>query len=146
MAQATREGQIKEVFFVQGDYVHDLWSYYSKYGRTHTAWRANREHRQNIPLGGGGHPIDLILWTVGSPIVEVFAYGNKMTVPKFPSDDCYIISLQFQSGALGKVFVTSGCSGHDMGGGMLAVYRAEGSLWQGTLYRRDEEPIELEDR
>ena len=56
--------------------------------------------------------------------MEVFAYGNKMTVSEFPSDDCYIVSLQFQSGALGKVFVTSGCSGH----GMLDVYGAEGSL------------------
>ena len=74
--------------------------------------------------------------------MEVFAYGNKMTVPEFPSDYCYIISLQFQSGPLGKVFVTSGCSGH----GMLAVYGAEGSLWQGKLYRRAEEPIVLEDR
>ena len=45
MAQATREGQIGEVFFIQGDYVHDLWSYYSKYGRTHTAWRTNHWHR-----------------------------------------------------------------------------------------------------
>ena len=145
MAQAAREGQIGEVFFIQGDYIHDMWSYYSEHGRTHTPWRADHEHPQNILLGGGCHPIDLILWTIDSPVAEVFAYGNKMTVPEFPSDDCYIVSLQFQSGALGKVFVTSGCSGHGMGGGMLAVYGAEGSLWQGKLYRRDEEPVELED-
>jgi len=146
MSKAAQEGQVGEIFFIQGDYIHDMWSYYSQHGWTHTPWRADQEHPQNILLGGGCHPIDLILWTIDSPVVEVFAYANKMTVPEFPSDDCYILSLKFASGALGKVLVTSGCSGHGMGGGMLAVYGAEGSLWQGKLYRRREEPVELEDQ
>ena len=146
MARAAQEGQIGEIFFIQGDYIHDMWSYYSKDGSTHTPWRADQQHPQNILLGGGCHPIDLILWTIDSPVEEVFAYAHKMTVPEFPSDDCHILSLKFQSGALGKVFVTSGCSGHGMGGGMLAVYGAEGSLWQGKLYRRGEEPVVFEDK
>ena len=146
MSKAAQEGQVGEIFFIQGDYIHDMWSYYSQHGGTHTPWRADQEHPQNILLGGGCHPIDLILWTIDSPVVEVFAYANKMTVPEFPSDDCYILSLKFASGALGKVLVTSGCAGHGMGGGMLAVYGAEGSLWQGKLYRRSEEPVELADQ
>lgn len=139
MAQAAQQGRIGEIFFIQGDYIHDMWSYYAAEGSSHTPWRADQNNPQNILLGGGCHPIDLILWTIDSPVVEVFAYANKMTVPQFPADDCYILSMRFANGALGKVFVTSGCSGHGMGGGMLAVYGSEGSLWQGQLHRRGEE-------
>ena len=145
MARAAQAGQVGEIFFIQGDYIHDMWSYYAAEGSSHTPWRADRTNPQNILLGGGCHPIDLILWTIDSPVEEVFAYANKMTVPEFPSDDCYILSLQFASGALGKVFVTSGCSGHGMGGGMLAVYGSEGSLWQGQLHRRGEEPVTFDE-
>jgi predicted dehydrogenase len=145
MARAAQAGQVGEIFFIQGDYIHDMWSYYAAEGSSHTPWRADRTNPQNILLGGGCHPIDLMLWTIDSPVEEVFAYANKMTVPEFPSDDCYILSLQFASGALGKVFVTSGCSGHGMGGGMLAVYGSEGSLWQGQLHRRGEEPVTFDE-
>jgi len=145
MAQAAREGQIGEIFFIQGDYIHDMWNYYAAEGSTHTPWRADQIHPQNILLGGGCHPIDLILWTIESPVEELFAYANKMTVPEFPDNDCYILSLRFQNGALGKVFVSSGCSGHGMGGGMLAVYGAGGSLWQGQLYRRGAKPVAFAD-
>jgi predicted dehydrogenase len=145
MARAAREGQIGEIFFIQGDYIHDMWGYYAQEGSTHTPWRADQTHPQNILLGGGCHPIDLILWTIDSPVEEVFAYSNKLSVPEFPADDCYMLSLRFANGALGKVFVTSGCSGHGMGGGFLAVYGTEGSLWQGELHRRGEEPVAFED-
>ena len=145
MARAAQEGQIGEIFFIQGDYIHDMWSYYAAEGSTHTPWRADQIHPQNILLGGGCHPIDLILWTIESPVEELFAYANKMTVPEFPDNDCYILSLRFQNGALGKVFVSSGCSGHGMGGGMLAVYGAGGSLWQGQLYRRGAKPVAFAD-
>ncbi|MXZ76177.1 MAG: Gfo/Idh/MocA family oxidoreductase [Gemmatimonadetes bacterium] len=143
MSRAAKSGEIGDIFFVQGDYIHDMWSIYQPGERRHTPWRIDRQHPQNILLGGGCHPIDNILSTVDSPVVEVFAYSSKMSVPEFPSDDCYIVMLKFENGVLGKVFVSSGCSGHGMGGGMLAVYGTEGTLWNGKLYRRGEEPVTL---
>lgn len=148
MAQMAKAGQIGKLFFIQGDYIHDMWSHYSPQGKHHTPWRIDKQNPQNILLGGGCHPLDLILWTVDAPVSEVYAYSNKFCVPDFPSDDCYILMLQFENGILGKVFVTSGCSGHQgmgggMGGGLLAVYGTEGTLWQGKLFRRDDEPVTL---
>ena len=82
-------------------------------------------------------------------MAEVYAYSSKLSIPEFPSDDCYILILKFENGVLGKVYVTSGCSGEGvakgMGGGFLAVYGTEGTLWKGKLYRRDQETVALED-
>lgn len=143
MSRAAQSGEIGEIFFIQGDYIHDMWSIYQPGERRHTPWRIDGRNPQNILLGGGCHPVDNILSTVNSPVIEVFAYSSKLSVPQFPSDDCYILMLKFENGVLGKVFVTSGCSGHGMGGGMLAVYGTEGTLWNGKLYRRGEEPVTL---
>jgi len=143
MSSAARSGEIGDIFFVQGDYIHDMWSIYQPGEGRHTPWRIDRQHPQNILLGGGCHPIDSILSTVDSPVIEVFAYSSKMSVPEFPADDCYIVMLKFENGVLGKVFVSSGCSGHGMGGGMLAIYGTEGTLWNGKLYRRGKEPVTL---
>ena len=143
MSQAARSGEIGDIFFVQGDYIHDMWSIYHPGGGRHTPWRIDQQNPQNILLGGGCHPIDIILSTVDSPVVEVFAYSSKQSVSEFPSDDCYIVMLKFENGVLGKVFVTSGCSGEGMGGGMLAVYGTEGTLWHGKLHRRGKEPVTL---
>jgi predicted dehydrogenase len=146
MARAAKSGRVGEIFFAQGDYIHDMWEYYSPVGPRYTPWRIDQEHPQNILLGGGCHPIDLILWTVEAPVAEVHAYSSKMSIPEFPSDDCYVLIMRFENGVLAKVYVTSGCSGHGMGGGMLAVYGTEGTLWKGKLIRRGQETIELEDR
>jgi predicted dehydrogenase len=147
MAELARSGGIGDIFFVQGDYIHDMWNEYSPEGRHHTPWRIDQQNPQNILLGGGCHPLDLMLLTVDSPVVEVYAYSNKRSIPVFPADDCYIVILQFENGVTGKVFVTSGCSGHGMakgmGGGFLAVYGTEGTLWKGQLYRRNEETVAI---
>jgi predicted dehydrogenase len=147
MALLAKSGGIGDIFFVQGDYIHDMWYHYSPQGKHHTPWRIDQENPQNILLGGGCHPLDLILWTVDSPVAEVYAYSNKLSIPVFPADDCYIVILQFENGVSGKVYVTSGCSGHGMaegmGGGFLAVYGTEGTLWKGQLYRRDEQPVPI---
>ena len=149
MAQMARAGEIGDIFFVQGDYIHDMWHYYSPAGKHFTPWRIDPGNPQNILLGGGCHPLDLLLWTVDSPVREVFAYSNRQSIPVLPADDCYIVILQFENGVAGKVFVTSGCSGHgmgeSMGGGFLAVYGTEGTLWQGKLYRREQEPVAIID-
>jgi predicted dehydrogenase len=149
MALAARNGQIGEVFFIQGDYIHDMWHYYDPQGKSHTPWRVDPLHPQNILLGGGCHPIDIMLWAMDRPVEEVFAVSNKMSAPMFPADDCYLVTLRFAGGAMGKVFVTSGCSigeGAEQGpgGGYLAVYGTEGTLWRGKLYRRDQTARTLE--
>jgi predicted dehydrogenase len=144
-ALAAKAGEVGDIFFVEGDYVHDMWAWYSPEGPHYTPWRVDARNPQNILLGGGCHPIDLMLWTVDAPVAEVFAYSNKLSMPEFPSDDCYIVVLRFQNEVLGKVHVTSGCAGNDMGSGFLTVYGTEGTLWQGVAHRRGGEAVPLED-
>ena len=143
MSRAAAAGEIGTVFYIQGDYVHDMSSYYSPDGEYYTPWRADPVYPQNILLGGGCHPIDLMLWTLEKPAVEVFCYSSKMCVPDFPSDDCYLVSIRFESGATGKIYVASGCSGHGMGD-FLEIYGTEGTLSKGKLIRRDLDPVTLD--
>ena len=149
MALAARSGDIGRVFFIQGDYIHDMWSHYAPAGGRHTPWRIDKDNPQNILLGGGCHPIDLIQWTIDAPVAEVFCYSSKLSAPDFPGDDCYIVVMRFENDVLGKVYVSSGCSGEGMetgaGGGFLAVYGTEGTLWKGKLYRRGQEATTVED-
>ena len=85
MVLATKTGEIGETFFVQGDYIHDMTAWYRPQGRNHTPWRIDAENPQNILLGGGIHPIDLILWAVDSPVEEVSMYSSARCVPEFPA-------------------------------------------------------------
>lgn len=148
MAIAARAGEVGRIFFIQGEYIHDLWSHYSPDSPSYTPWRIDHKNPQNILLGGGCHPIDIMLWTMDSPVKEVFAYSSKLSAPEFPSDDCYIVVMRFENDALGKVFVTSGCSGNqwtDSGCGFLSVHGTNGTLYKGELSRRHEETVTLED-
>jgi len=144
IAREAQVGRVGKIFFVQGDYVHDMSEQYWPHAKHHTPWRVDKQHPQNILLGGGCHPLDLMLWTVNAPVTEVYAYSNKLSMPEFPSDDCYILMLQFATGVMGKVLVTSGCSGH-IPQEFLAVFGTEGTLFQGKLIRRGEKPITLEE-
>lgn len=143
MVLATKNGEIGELFYVQGDYIHDMTEYYLPRGRSHTPWRADAKHPQNILLGGGIHPIDLMLWAVEERVEEVFCYSNKKCIPEFPSDDCYLLVMRFANGVLGKCHVTSGCSGPTWHR-FFESYGDRGTLCDGRLLRRDAEPVELE--
>ncbi|MDI7275971.1 MAG: Gfo/Idh/MocA family oxidoreductase [Anaerolineae bacterium] len=145
MALATRAGQIGEVFFVQGDYIHDMSEHYSPRGRVYTPWRADRLNPQNLLLGGGIHAIDLMLWAVDSPVDEVYMYSSHKCVPDFPSEDCFIVIMRFANGTLGKCFVTGGCSGPSFWHRFLECFGRDGTLSQGKLYRRGMEPVQIED-
>jgi predicted dehydrogenase len=149
MVQAARSGQVGDLFFVQGDYIHDMHDIYSSRGSRHTPWRVDLAHPQNILLGGGIHSIDLILWAVDSPVAEVYGYGNKTCSSEFPADDCYILVMRFTNGVIGKCFVTSGCSGprwHPTWHRFFEAYGCDGTLHDGMLHRRGQEPVRLEDR
>ncbi len=145
MSQAARRGEVGRIFYIEGSYVHDMWAHYSQDGEHHTPWRTDPIDPQNILLGGGCHPIDLILNTVASEVVEVHAFSNKLSIPEFPADDCYIVTFRFADDTLAKVLITSGCSGHGMGEGFLAVYGTEATLWQGQKIRRGSEPEPVEE-
>lgn len=124
--------RIGRAFFVEGSYIHDMRSLYNP-----VTWRSDPQTAQNILIGGGCHPFDLLRWTVGSDVTEVHAYSNGYATQEFPLDDCYILTFQFENGCIGKVLVTSGCRGRGMGEGFLSIYGTEGTIWKNCIHRSD---------
>ena len=120
--------RIGRAFFVEGSYIHDMRSLYNP-----VTWRSHPQTAQNILIGGGCHPFDLLRWTVGSDVTEVHAYSNGYAAQEFPLDDCYILTFQFENGCIGKVFVTSGCRGRGMGG-RISLHLRDGRDYLEKLY------------
>jgi len=132
------KGVIGRAFFVEGSYIHDMSSFYDQ-----KTWRSGPNNPQNILLGGGCHPLDLIRWAVSAEIEEVHAYSNGYAAPNFVLDDCYIFTCKFENDCIGKVFVTSGCKGRGMGEGFLSIYGTEGTIWRNQLHTADGETKDI---
>jgi len=144
MARAAKAGAVGAVFFLEGNYIHDMWDFYNPAGGYYTPWRVDREHPQDILLGGGCHGLDLMLWVMeGIPVSEVLAHSNHLAGSDLPIDDCYLVNMRFVNGAIGKLFVTGGCNGAEFGR-FLEVYGADGTLCEGRLLRRNRDPVELQ--
>ena len=131
-------GVLGRAFFVEGSYIHDMTGIYAR-----DTWRSDPKNPQNILIGGGCHPLDLLRWAVGSEIDEVHTYSNGYAANNFVLDDCYIFSCRFKTGCLGKVLVTTGCRGHGMGEGFLSIYGTEATVWRDRLYLADGESTDI---
>lgn len=94
-------GEIGELFFVEGEYAHD-------YEGMQTSWRFNPESPRHGMIGGGCHSVDLLRWIAGNPI-ETFAYSNHKILKDWPTDDCTIAVMKFPGDVIGKVFCSTGC-------------------------------------
>jgi predicted dehydrogenase len=102
-ASLIKSSQLGEIFFAEADYLHDCAEFLKD-------WRIDPACPQNMVLGGGCHPVDLLRWLVGD-VLEVQAFANKKVFPQTNpiKHDCILISLKFLSGAIGKVLVSIGC-------------------------------------
>ena len=95
-------GEIGELFFVESEYAHN---YTHARGHLPVDWRL--DPRRHAVIGGGCHAVDLLRWVAGG-VKEVFAYANHKNLPDWPTDDCTIAALKFDTGVVGKVFVGIG--------------------------------------
>ncbi|HZO88606.1 MAG TPA: Gfo/Idh/MocA family oxidoreductase [Chthonomonadaceae bacterium] len=136
MVAAYRAGEIGEAWLAEGDYISNLHYLYGPNGRT--PWRSDPAAPQDILLGGGCHPLGLMRWALGSEVKQVFAYANHKAEPLMPIADCYVMTLTFENGTLGKIIAACGNRGYAPIGGHLVLYGTQGTLWGGRLYRHDE--------
>ena len=144
MMVAARQGQVGDVFYLGGIYIHDMYDWFAADGKCRTPWRTDAKHPQNTLLGGGCHGLDLIQCIMGEdPIVEVTCYANHLSGSAMPMEDLYLVAMKFASGVVGKIFVTTGCNRGDFGP-MLEVYGTDGTLVDGKLLKRGSEPQELD--
>ena len=97
----AREGRLGDIFYAEGDYVHNL-LYQAKQTdpRTGRNWYLEEE----IPLvGGGSHPLDLLRWISGKEVVRTWTYSNHLAFPAMHHDDCQVALFQFADGTVAKV-------------------------------------------
>jgi len=124
--QLLDRGELGEIFFGEADYLHDIKEFLH-------GWRIDPAAPQNMVLGGGCHPLDLLRWYLGD-VESVHAVANKIA---FPEDspiefDCVLLSLKFESGAIGKVLISIGCQRpYSLG---LSLYGTEGTLVDERFY------------
>src|SRR5205085_1169443 len=83
------------------------------------------------------HPLGLIRWAIGCEVTEIFAYSNHKSEPLLPIDDCYVTTLRFENGTLGKLIAAAGNRGYAPTGGHLVLYGTAGTIWGGKLLHYD---------
>lgn len=135
MVAAYQAGELGEAWLVESDYISDMRRYYGP--QSETPWRTHPNAPQDILLGGGCHSVGILMWALQSRVQEVFAYANHKAEPQLPINDCYLVSLRFANGVIGKLIAASGNRGAAPTGGRLVIYGTNGTLWGGRLYRNN---------
>ncbi len=144
MMDAARAGEVGNVFYMGGYYIHDMYDWFAPDGACRTPWRIEKAHPQNVLLGGGCHGLDLMLCILKDvPVTEVYCCGNNMSGSQLPIEDCYVVAMKFANGVIGKIFVSTGINSGGFGK-MLEIFGDNGTLMDGKLLRRGSEPVELE--
>jgi len=99
--QTARNGDLGDLYYMEGDYVHNL--LYQK-GSTNPATGRNWYIEEEIPLvGGGSHPLDIMRWVSGKEIARTWAYSTGVAFPEMEVDDCQVALFQFEDGSIAKV-------------------------------------------
>jgi predicted dehydrogenase len=135
MVAAYRAGDLGEVWLAESDYISDMRHYYGP--DSETPWRTDPVAPRDILLGGGCHSMGVLMWALQSQVKQVFAYASDKAEPLLAGNDCYLVSLKFASGVIGKLIAASGNRGAAPTGGRLVLYGTKGTLWGGRLYRND---------
>ncbi|MEW6360484.1 MAG: Gfo/Idh/MocA family oxidoreductase [Planctomycetota bacterium] len=121
--QPVAEGRLGAVFYVESEY----WNNLEGVGGVGN-WRNDPNIRH--PFLGGCHALDLTRFIAGD-IVEVTAVANHLAFKAQPTDDCIIAQLVFESGAIGRALVSSGCKCPFST--TLSVYGTKGAIENGRI-------------
>lgn len=99
-------GNMGKLYYCEADYN------YGRFEKLTRGWRG-QSPRYSVMLGGGIHMIDLLLWLIGSPVIEVAAYGNAIAARSagsaFSGNDLAVALLRFADGTVAKVAANFGC-------------------------------------
>lgn len=96
-------GYYGELFYAEGDYVHDiLW-------KLTKGWRGQMAY-YNVIFGGGIHLIDLMRWLFNDEVTEVCSMGTHIRTREtaYRYDDTIVSLLRFAHGAMAKSLTTFG--------------------------------------
>jgi predicted dehydrogenase len=138
----VKAGDLGTLYSVEADY---------NYGRLHkvtSGWRGSIPD-YSVMLGGGIHVVDLLIWIVGSRVVDVTAIGNKLCSPgaSFKTPDMVSALLRFENGTVGKVSANFGCVYPHFH--KLSVYGTHGTIENaitGAVLFRSRDPADSPER
>ncbi len=104
LKRMIESNEMGKIFSIEGDYN------YGRLEKITSGWRSEIDF-YSIVCGGGVHIIDLFLWLQESKILEVMAYGNKITTENsaFKFNDFVNCLFKFNNGMIGKMSVNFGC-------------------------------------
>ena len=142
MVAAYQAGEIGEAWLAESDYISDMRRYYGP--DSETPWRTDPRAPQDILLGGGCHSMGVMMWAMNTKVKQVFAYANHKAEPSLSINDCYLVSMTFENGAIGKLIAASGNRGAAPTGGRLVLYGTKGTLWGSKIYRNNRESKKTE--
>ena len=100
--EVVSSGELGNVFYLEGYYVHDLTRRASLYDN----WRF--EENATPLVYSGCHFVDLLRWITGEEAIEVTAFSNHLAFPAYPDADCTVLLMRFASGRIGKVVTAFG--------------------------------------
>lgn len=90
------DGDLGDVVFSEAHYVHDLREVIPL-----TPWRIKIP--QDFMYGGCCHPVDSLIWFMGS-VREIQCFGlNSRLIQGYPIEDTYLINMRFKSGKIARV-------------------------------------------
>ncbi len=97
----ARAGQLGDIFYLEGDYVHNLLYQREK---TDPGTGRNWYLEQERPMvGGGSHPLDPLRWISGQEVTRVTGFSNHIGFPEMRNDDCQVALFQFSGGTVANV-------------------------------------------
>lgn len=101
------EGAFGEVFYGEGEYLHEMVDVVGKRGPDH--WRIQSEQPQTTLLGGGPHAIDTLRWLMGVRFTDAQAYhaGQRS---QWNTTHTTVATFKANNGAVAKVTVSYGMS------------------------------------
>jgi predicted dehydrogenase len=102
--QMIRDGAFGDLFHVEAAYN------YGRLEKLTQGWRGDRPV-YSVMLGGGVHMVDLLLWLTEGRVVEVAAFGNRISTrhSKYRFHDLVTAVLRFADGMTATLTANFGC-------------------------------------
>ncbi|MAG35698.1 MAG: oxidoreductase [Dehalococcoidia bacterium] len=129
MLQEGRFGKIVLADLLGKDYRAP--EYYQSAG-----WRGTIRFDRGCLMNQGVHSLDLLLWLMGEPVVEVAGFWDTLR-HDIEAEDTLAASLRFASGALGTVVYATSLSRRGVPS-HIGIHGTEGNILLGS---RGEEPL-----
>lgn len=128
--QMAEAGEFGEIFYMEGDYIHNL-LYQADQSKFNEFLGRNWYLEDEKPMVGGGcHPFDVLKWFVDSQVISVKSMSNHIAFPQMKYDDCIVSIFKFQCGAVAKVTAMYGPISPYVAFNNIAVYGTKASVWR----------------